>query len=237
MNIVLFETAEAERPLPRSDTRAKHVTEVLRCGEGDSFDAGLVDGPRGKATIVAIDDAALRLSFSWGEEPPSLDPVTLIAGLPRPQTARKILEQATALGVEAMHFVATERGEVSYGKSRLWSTEEWRRHLVEGASQAFTTRLPDVTSGRALAEVLGELPTVSSRVALDNYEAAVPLSPLSVAPPVVLALGPERGWSAGERELLREWGFEMVHLGERVLRVETACVAAIALVKSKLGLM
>jgi RsmE family RNA methyltransferase len=54
---------------------------------------------------------------------------------------------------------------------------------------------------------------------------------------VVLALGPERGWSASERDLLRAEGFQLVHLGERVLRVETACVAAIAVVKAKLSLL
>ena len=51
-----------------------------------------------------------------------------------------------------------------------------------------------------------------------------------------LALGAERGWSAAERELLLQQGFLFVHLGERVLRTETACIAAITLLKAKLGL-
>jgi len=52
-----------------------------------------------------------------------------------------------------------------------------------------------------------------------------------------VAIGPERGWSARERDLLRARGFELVHLGPRVLRTETACVAAVAVVKSRLGLL
>jgi RsmE family RNA methyltransferase len=53
----------------------------------------------------------------------------------------------------------------------------------------------------------------------------------------MIAIGPERGWSAGERDFLRSLSFEMRHLGSRVLRTETACVAAVAIVKAGLGLM
>ena len=237
MNIVLFEPSETTQPLPLSDRRARHVIDVLRFGVGDAFDAGVIDGPRGKATVVAIDARAMRLDFAWGKEPPPLDPITLVLGLPRPQTARKVLEEATALGVEAMHFVSCERGEASYARSRLWTTDEWRRHLVDGAAQAFSTRLPRLTSARSLDEALASLPKGGSKLALDNYEGAWALSEAPVAAPVTLALGPERGWSPRERDLLRGGGFEMVHLGERVLRVETACVAAIAVVKAKLRLL
>jgi RsmE family RNA methyltransferase len=235
MNIVLFTPEETSRPLSLQDRRAQHVLGVLRRGVGEEFDAGLIDGPRGKATIVAIDVSSLRLDFAWGAEPPTLDPITLIVGLPRPQTARKILEEATALGVEAMHFVTTRRGEASYARSKLWTTDEWRRHLVDGAAQAFSTRLPHVTSGEALGDVLNSLALGATRLALDNYEASVPLSQAAVSAPLALALGPERGWSPEEREFLRASGFELVRLGERVLRLETACVAAVAIAKAKLG--
>jgi len=237
VNIVLFEAEETSRPLPLTDRNAQHVIDVLRFGVGDSFDAGFIDGPRGKATILAINRESLRLEFAWGEEPPPLDPITLVIGLPRPQTARKILEEATALGVEAMHFISSKRGEANYARSHLWTTDEWRRHLVDGAAQAFSTRLPRVTSGRSLPDVLAELPADSCKVAPDNYEARSSLSQAAIKAPAVLALGPERGWAPEERDLLRGSGFEMVHLGERVLRLETACVAAVALVKAKLGLL
>jgi RsmE family RNA methyltransferase len=235
MNIILFAPEEVGGLLRLTDPRARHVLSVLRRGPGDSFDAGLVDGPRGKATVVAMDEASLYLEFAWGEEPPPLDPITLIVGLPRPQTCRKVLEEATALGVQTMHFVTAQRGQPGYARSKLWSTEEWRRHVMDGAAQAFTTRLPDVTAGRPLQDVVDHLPPGACRLALDNYEASGPLSQASMAAPVVLALGPERGWSAAERNFLRAAGFELVHLGERVLRVETACVAAVTLLKARLG--
>lgn len=237
MNIVLFDTEEIDRPLPAGDPRALHVLQVLRRVPGDSFDAGLIDGPRGKATLKAIEPGGLRLSFAWGEPPPPLEPITLIVGLPRPQTARKVLEEATALGVEAMHFVTSEHGDPGYGQSRLWTTDEWRRHVIAGAAQAFTTRLPQVSAGRSIDEVIDTVDAAGTRLALDNYESPDALGALLLTAPVTLAIGPERGWTQAERERLRAAPFRFAHLGERVLRVETACVASIAIVRAGLGRM
>ena len=236
VNIILFHASEVELPLPRHDPRAVHLLEVLRRQPGDSFDAGLINGPRGKGTLLAVDHDALQLAFKWGEPPPSPAPLHLLLGLPRPATARDLLRDATTLGVAALHFVRTEKGEPSYAQSNLWQSGEWEKCVITGATQAFCTRLPEVTHGRTLADALLALPTGGTRLALDNYEAtgALATCPLAGAP-AILALGPERGWSDAERDLLRAHGFAFVHLGARVLRMETAGVAAITLLKSRLG--
>jgi RsmE family RNA methyltransferase len=238
LNLILFEPHEIAAPLPRADPRARHLLDVLRRREGDPFNAGLINGPRGKGRLEKITPAMLIFSFAWGEPPPPLDPIMLLIGLPRPQTARKILQEATALGVGALHFFTAEKAEPSYAQSTLWTSGEWRRHLLAGAEQAFCTRLPELTHGLALAAALEKIPTAATRLALDNYEASAPLGQdqPSAGAPVVLALGSERGWSATERDFLRTNHFSLVHLGSRVLRTETAVVAAVALVKAQLGL-
>ena len=252
MNLILFEPADTVNPLPRRDPRAVHLLDVLRRKVGDTFDAGLINGPRGKGTLAAIGPDTLTLTFVWDTSPaPPPEPVTLILGLPRPQTARDILREATALGVAALHFVATEKGEPSYAQSSLWSSGELRRQLIAGAEQAFDTRLPEVTHGRTLPATLASLgpardepvrdsaPAPATRIALDNYESPRPLSECHLLSdiPVVLALGSERGWSAAERAALRAAGFAFAHLGTRVLRTETAVIAALAIVRSRLGRM
>ena len=245
MNLILFEPDEIAHPLSRSDPRARHLLRVLRRHEGDTFDAGLVNGPRGKGTLTAIGPDTLTLAFAWDEAPPPLEPITLIIGLPRPQTARDILRDATSLGVAAMHFATTDKGEPGYGRSALWTGHAWRRHLISGAEQAFATRLPEVTHGRSLLEIIGGLPDRTIRVALDHYEASEALARCRLSdetagasrPELVLAFGPERGWSNAERAVLRGSGFVLTHLGSRVLRTETAVVAAVAMVKARLGLM
>ncbi len=239
MNLILFEPTEVTVPLLRTDARAEHILKILRRAVGDTFDAGLVDGPLGKGTLTAITDHALALTFAWGAPPPPPAPITLLLGLPRPQTARDILRDATTLGVGALHFVATERSDPNYAAATLWTSGEWRRHCLAGAAQAFATQLPAVTSGQSLATVLAALPPGSTRLALDNYEAPAPLATcnLSGDKPVALALGPERGWGPADRAALRAHGFTLVHLGTRVLRSETAVIAALTLVRARLGLL
>lgn len=239
VNLLLFRPAEIARPLPASDPRCRHLRDVLRRQAGDEFDAGLLNGPRGKGRIETMTDAALSFSFRWEAESEAVDPVTLLIGLARPQTARDILRDATTLGVAAIHFVAAERSEPSYAQSSLWRDGDWERHAIAGAEQAFATHLPVVTAGAPLAERLAALPADTVRLALDNYEADGPLAiqPLARGSAVALALGPERGWGPRDRAALRAHGFTLVHLGHRVLRLETAVVAALTLVKAGRGML
>lgn len=248
LNLILFEPHELDSPLPRGDRRAAHIIDVLRRRAGETFDVGLLNGPRGKATLAAATPEALTLTFAWGPPPaPIATPITLVVGLPRPQTARDILRDATTLGVAALHFVRTEKSDPSYAASTLWSTGEWRRHTIAGAEQAFDTRVPEVAHGDTLAETLATVAPVSgsaasvpaTRLALDNYESPRRLGEcqLLVDTAIVLAVGPERGWSAMERMRLREHGFAFAHLGERALRTESAVIAALSILRAKRGLM
>lgn len=237
MNLILFTPGEISRPLPAADPRARHLLTTLRRGVGGEFDAGIINGPRGRGRIEAVTADSLRLSFAWNEPPAVAPVVELLVGMPRPQTARDVLRDATTLGATALHFLATEKSDPGYAQSTLWREEEWRRHVLAGAQQAFDTRVPTVSHGRSLAEVLAALPPGGCRLALDNYEATASLARLQPAPypPLALALGPERGWGAGDRTALRAAGFSLVHLGPRVLRTETAVVAALTLVQAHLA--
>jgi 16S rRNA (uracil1498-N3)-methyltransferase len=244
VNLILFESVETTAPLPLADPRAQHILKVLRRTVGDTFDCGLVNGPRGQATLATVSATALTLTFVWAATPPAPAPITLVLGLPRPQTARDILRDATTLGVAALHFVTTEKGDPNYASSSLWSSGEWRRHLIIGAEQAFDTHLPAVTHGHPLPEILATLSAApasppATRLVLDNYESPAALSVCNVLryKPVVVALGPERGWSAAERALFRAHAFTFAHLGPRVLRAETAALAAVTLLRAKLGLL
>ena len=246
MNLVLFEPAELSAPLPRKDPRATHILEVLRRREGDAFDIGVINGSRGKATVTAITPDTLALTFAWDAPLPPLPATTLLIGLPRPQTARDILRDATTLGATRIHFVATERADPNYATSTLWNSGEWRRHCLAGAAQAFDPRIPEVTWTHTLVSALATLPPATAqlsaptRLALDNYEAASALrvchllsdKPSESANGLALAFGPERGFGPADRALLRSANFALAHLGSRVLRVETAIVAALAITRA-----
>ncbi len=207
---------------------------------GDELFVGVVNGPRGKATIADDNAAGLSLKIIWE---PAIEPrrsIYVLAGTPRPQTARDILREAATFGVTALHFYHAEKGELSYGDSTLWKSDEWKQRLREGAAQAFATHVPEVMRHESLGQAMDKLsdtaPNNSARLALDVYEGTAPLSQLAPAEgPVILALGAERGWSAQERILLRESGFKLAHLGPRVLRTETALVAGLSVLLARRG--
>lgn len=232
MNLILLEPEEADRPLASADPRSIHLLKILRRKVGERFDAGIVNGPRGKGTVLSIGPEGIRFRFEATAAPQVSDPIHLVIALPRPQTARKVLGVATALGVSSIRFFQSEKGEPGYASSTLWSTAEWRRHLMDGAAQAFDTQIPEVVHAGSLEEALATLPSGCTGIALDNYEAARRLTAEQRQTPLALAFGPERGWSASERTLLRGAGFALAHLGTRVLRTETAVVAALAVVKA-----
>ena len=241
MNLLLFENSNQRQTLNPEDPRLNHIRKVLKFGAGDTIDVGALNGPRGKATIVEDGPKGMSLQIEWGEVPPPPFPIDLIIGLPRPQAARKILRESTSLGVAAISFFHSDKSEHSYADSKLWNSREWRRHLLNGAEQAFTTHIPDVRHFDSLGAAIEHLDNdraPEQRLALDLYESTIALPAVKLtAQRCTLALGADRGWSAAERQILRAAGFILVHLGERVLRTETACVAAVSLVVAGMALM
>jgi 16S rRNA (uracil1498-N3)-methyltransferase len=234
MNLILFNLDELAGGLDPQDPRVVHVQEVLRCGPEDEFDIGIVDGARGKARMAITDEGRAVFDYSMSSEPPALFPITLIIGMPRPQTARRLLREMTTIGVSRLWFAVTDRSDKGYAESKLWTTGEYRRHVRVGAEQAFCTRLPEIRRFESLPAALSELPPDGERTALDNYEATVSLSNWSSHSDYsILAIGAERGWSSAERGHLLSNGFELTHLGDRVLRVETAAVVATTILLEK----
>ncbi len=233
MNLILLPGPESRVVFGPDSRVGRHLSEILKPQPGQTIDVGCLNGPRGKALAHPdLPTGSWELEITWGDEPPPSEPIDLHVGLPRPQTARKLLQAAPTLGIRGLFFFTAEKGEPSYRRSKLWSTDEWSRHLYEGAEQAFTTRIPIVQHSDSLADALAHLEDHSShptRIALDNYEAT---GPYAAAPPwsqLALALGPERGFSNPERQLLKEAEFVLRSLGERVLRLEVALPFALGM--------
>ncbi|MEM8549915.1 MAG: RsmE family RNA methyltransferase [Verrucomicrobiota bacterium] len=238
MNLILLKRSEEHSHLPADDPRTQHLRQVLRIRLGATFYVGLPNGPRGLATLEQNTHDGLHYSVTWEPEPPAVQPLALLYALNRPQTTRRLLHDAACLGVKALHCFTAEKGEPAYARSKLWQTAEWQQRLEEGAAQAFSTNIPEVIHYKSLADCIEKLDTNwQERLALDIYEATSPLAQLELnnETETILALGPERGWSGEERSTLRQAGFELVHLGERVLRTEAALVAGATLVLARKG--
>ena len=230
MNLILFEESFDRVRLEAADRRAQHICRVLRAEVGTRVFIGFVNGERARAEVASVEDGAVELTVIATETAPLPLPIRLLVGLPRPHTAKRILFEAGSLGVQSLHFCETERGEPSYVRSGLWTSDEWRERLRLGVEQSFGTHLPEVSVFPDLQTAISALPAEGCRIALDNYEAQAPLggSLLSGQSSAVLALGSERGWSPNERETFRKNNWKLAHLGPQVLRAETALTAAVA---------
>lgn len=236
MNRILFEEQSAVLELASGDPRLEHVRGVLRARIGDVLDVGVVDGPVGRGRVCCIEEGRVRLEAEWGAIPPPFPPLTLLVGLSRPATMRKVLITAPTLGVRRLLVAPAGRSDPAYGRSSLWDDGEWRRRLIEGAEQAFVTRLPEFVRAESLPEAMEQLPVGGMRLAPDVYESRAAFGDL-VDPDrsLTIAIGPERGWNQPDRVCLSGHGFQLVSLGSRVMRVETAMTLAVGIALDRMG--
>ena len=233
MNLVLITPDEAATGLPSADARARHLRETVGLAVGGSFHVGVENGLRGIATITAL---APKLTFSvaWEKSPQARLPLTVLVGLPRPQTAKKVLHDLASLGAARIIFFESAKGDPGYLTSSLWKDGEWREHVLKGTEQACSTLVPEVTRVGSLAEAVALIEADVWKVALDPYEATGAPELSTSAKAAVLAIGPERGFAEAERATLRAAGFSFAHLGDRILRVEAAALVGGALMLAQL---
>ena len=233
MNIILFQ--EGETFLPIRDERAQHILRVLHMKEGDTFRGGIVNAMEGQMTIEGISDEGITLSFVPENDSSALYPLTLICAQVRPICMRRILREAVSLGVSRMILPVSDLGEKSYLNASLYKDGEYREILIDGAMQAGRTGVPETVLAENVEEAV-RIASADSYLLLDNAIGAVPLSGMDLrGRSVVVAVGPERGWSDRERRLFLDSGYTPTIMGNRILRTETAAVAAVALALSRMG--
>lgn len=252
MNICLFSQEEITSPLSLQDERARHILSVLHKKEGDSFSAGIIGGMAGTAAITKIGrtessapngkkykDGYIFFTFTPETDGKHLLPLAMIIGFPRPIQLRRLLRDMASLGVSEIHLTGTELGEKSYLQSGIATSGDGRRFLLEGAAQAASTRIPSLFMHSSLKECLAATDLHCPCFALDNKEASRSLSEALQKKPekAAAAIGSERGWTDSERNLLKENGFELLRMGSRVLRTETAATASAALILGAMGLL
>lgn len=235
MNLMLVTEKEAREGLPLSDARARHLLKTVHAAIGSRVHVGVRNGRRGIAVILTT-EPRLTFGIRWEEAAQPMLPLDVLVGLPRPQSARKVLHDLSSLGARKIRFFRPAKGDPAYATSTLWTTDEWRELVEKGAEQACSSLIPEVAHHASLAEAVAACPSGGLRVALDPYEATGPLGGAAKgARSAALAIGPERGWDSAERAALRAAGFELRHLGDRILRVEAACLAGGALCLAALG--
>lgn len=223
--------------LPESATG--HLLRVLRAGVGDACVLFNGDGHDYEARIVAVGkrDATVEVlsARALGNESPLR--ITLLQALARGEKMDWILQKATELGVAAIVPVSSERSEVKLDGERSGKrAAHWRSVVVSACGQSGRATVPAVAMPSSLAQALLALPTGARHVLLDPDAVQRLRGIRKVAgEALVLAIGPEGGWSTRDLALLDAAGFVGMRLGPRVLRTETAGLAAIAALQTLYG--
>lgn len=222
------------------DGAATHLARVLRLGVGDTCLLFNGDGNDYAARIVAAAGkrglrVAIESALAVDRESPLR--LVLLQGIARGEKMDMILQKATELGVSAVLPLSSQRSEVKLDDSRgAKRLAHWQSVVVAACEQSGRARVPTVGAPGTLAAVLAGLPEGGTRLLLDpDGGLSMPALTLPSATPVLLAVGPEGGWSPLDREQLAAAGFQGLRLGPRVLRTETAGLAAIAALQARFG--
>lgn len=229
----------AGRELALPESAAAHLVRVLRLGVGDACVLFNGDGHDYAARIVAAGKRELRVAIDSAmpverESPLSL---VLLQGVARGEKMDLILQKATELGVAAVVPVDAERTEVKLDGDRLAKRmTHWRSVIIAGCEQSGRGVVPALAQAGPLLAAAQATDRDALRVILDPQgELSLATMPAPAASKVVIAIGPEGGWSPRDREALRTSGFLGLQLGPRILRTETAGLAAIAALQARFG--
>jgi len=222
-----------------TDTASGHLLRVLRLREGDGCVLFNGDGHDYPARIVCADKRGGEVEIVGKHTIHTESPLSLwlVQGIARGEKMDLIVQKATELGVSGIIPIISERSEVKLDAARAEKRlAHWRQVIIAACEQSGRARIPALLPPQPLAQCGAALPKTAARWALDP-DATATLTSAHATPehPIILAIGPEGGWSPRDRQILSQMGFIALRLGPRILRTETAGLATIAGVQMRFG--
>ncbi|MBM3725236.1 MAG: 16S rRNA (uracil(1498)-N(3))-methyltransferase [Acidobacteria bacterium] len=211
---------------------ARHLTRVLRVEPGQQYE--ISDNHRlFEATVTDATKSAVRFRVDRQlPVPPPGPALALYAALIKFDHFEWMIEKATELGVHRIVPVASERSVDGLEQAAAKRLERWQKIILESCQQSRRHRLPVIENVLPFAGLATEPPGIL----LDENRLAEPLGRIPLEPgSLSLLIGPEGGWTDRERALARDWGWRAASLGQGILRAETAAIAALAIVGSRLA--
>jgi len=234
-----------EKSATLTGAQAEHLARVLRAEAG--MEAEVVAGGRlfhaRVASVTGFGETS-EVRFELASElraDPSL-PITLVMAVYKFDRMEWALEKATELGVAAFAPVIAHRSEKHLAQAAGKRVERWRRIAHEASQQARRTDVPIIHDPVSLTDRV-PAPSTATRIVLAEQERTTALREAiedAIArsgekrPAFEIAIGPEGGWAPAEETLFATSGWRAVSLGPRILRAETAAIAALAIIASNL---
>ncbi len=222
--------------------QAAHLARVLRAKPGQIYDI-VANGFLHRAEITSVVPSTAsspeQIHLTLHEEFASDTalPLHLLLAVFKFDHLEWGIEKATELGVARITPILARRTEKHLTEAAPKRVERWRRIALEASKQSRRTSVPEIADPTSLkaALVTEQSPT---RILLSELEQSLPLAQAlqqATAPETALAIGPEGGWTPEEMQLFLDQAWQPVTLGQRILRAETAAVAAVAIAGAHLS--
>lgn len=221
--------------------QASHLIRVLRAQPGTEYD--IVAGDRvWHAVIAAIAENSVRFNLVAEVESEPALPVTLLLSVFKFDRMEWAIEKATELGVSRIIPIVARRSEKHLAAAAQNRAARWRRIAHEAAKQSRRSDVPVIEDALALSAA-AKREGLAVRLVLAEQERATTLrdaleEALKAAkdelPEIRLAIGPEGGWAPEEEAIFDDDAWKPVSLGPRILRAETAAIAALAIAAAML---
>jgi len=218
------------------------VVDVLRLAPGASLAFFDADGESCRAEIQEVVNGMVTVSLEEWDLAPQRDqkpyPISLVVCLTKGRKMDWVLQKATELGASEIRLALSERTIARPGEDRIERRlARWKRICGEAARQCGRMDVPDVFPPAPITEAVASLPDWASELKVLLWEDAVgrsikqAFSEKEDAPGCCVIVGPEGGFSSDEADALCAAGCLPVTLGPRILRAETAPVAALSIVQ------
>jgi len=235
MNRILLEPDEvdANGAVCLTGRRADHLLNVLQVVPGRTVRVGILGGTTGSAAVTTVEAGRIRLVCRLDPPVPPGPVPDLLLAVPRPKVLRRLWAPLAELGVRRVVLTNAEQVERVYFDTHWLHPDVIRTEWIKGLEQqAVDTHLPEVRVCKQLKPFIeDELETYapgSLRLLADPAETVTDVGSLPAGKHCLVAVGPEGGWSAYERDLFQAHGFQVFSLGPRMLKVDTACVAVLS---------
>jgi len=228
---------EAGAALELPPETAAHVAKVLRARVGDGLILFNGNGREFSAEIESVRGARVRASVGPGTfvDRESALAVTLVQSVPRGDRMDFIVQKATELGVARIVPTLSQRSVVRLdARQSEAKATHWRAVVVSACEQCGRNRVPAVEEPRQLIDYLGAAAGGGTRLVLEP-DADADTVTRDVAGSVEIAIGPEGGFAPDELEAFHLAGFKRVRFGPRILRTETAAIAALTWLQTQFG--
>jgi 16S rRNA (uracil1498-N3)-methyltransferase len=206
-----------------------YLTRVIRLKNGSQFHA--IDGI-GNVYLAEITGATAQIiqlistdNQQWTQQ------ITLICALPKGNNFDDLVRACTELGVTQIIPALSDRTLLQPSPQKL---QRWRKIAQEAAEQSERSFVPTIDEPQALTAIFDRLPAGAHKYICEargeHPHLLTCLQSTPITEPIILAIGPEGGWTAGELDRAVKFGFQPVSLGRQILRTITAPIVALSIV-------